>query len=155
MKPLQDEFPQTSPLNLTPVIDIVFLLEIFFMLVCQFITAENFEVTVPDEITTSRDLDINDARQSTTVTVMQVEDNTIRYAVGSEILPDVAIDQYPDRIAEKIDRQLSQLPPQRRLVTLRIDRDMRFEFVKHALLGIAQSSATDIHWAVMRQPTPM
>ncbi len=152
MKALRDEFPQTSPLNLTPVIDIVFLLEIFFMLVCQFITAENFEVAVPDEITTARTLDITDARQSTTVTVMLVEDANIRYAVGSEILPETAIDQYPDHIAERIDRQLAQLPPQRRLVTLRIDRDMRFEFVKHALMGIAQSTATDIHWAVMRQP---
>ena len=33
--------------DMTPVIDVVFLLIIFFMLVCQFIVAERFRVQVP------------------------------------------------------------------------------------------------------------
>ena len=55
--------------DMTPIIDVVFLLIIFFMLVCQFIVAENFQVEVPDQIATARE---NPAGQNlmTTVTVM-------------------------------------------------------------------------------------
>ena len=35
--------------NMTPVIDIVFLLIIFFVFTFRYITAENFTIIVPDE----------------------------------------------------------------------------------------------------------
>ncbi|MCK4888036.1 MAG: biopolymer transporter ExbD, partial [Planctomycetes bacterium] len=34
--------------NMTPIVDIVFLMIIFFLVVFQFIDAENFPVNVPD-----------------------------------------------------------------------------------------------------------
>ena len=40
----EDAF-QTS---ITPMIDVVFLLIIFFLVVCKFIEAENFPVEIPD-----------------------------------------------------------------------------------------------------------
>ena len=39
---------ESGSFNMTPIIDIVFLLIIFFLVVCQFIEAENFPVAVPD-----------------------------------------------------------------------------------------------------------
>ncbi len=39
---------RSGTFNMTPIIDIVFLLIIFFLVVCQFIEAENFPVAVPD-----------------------------------------------------------------------------------------------------------
>ena len=40
--------------DMTPIIDVVFLLIIFFMLVCQFIAAEQFQVEVPDQISSAQ-----------------------------------------------------------------------------------------------------
>ena len=43
------QHPNSGSFNLTPVIDIVFLLILFFLVVCQFIEAENFPVNVPEK----------------------------------------------------------------------------------------------------------
>ena len=62
--------PNKSPsFNMTPIIDIVFLLIIFFLVVCQFIEAENFPVTVPDDCEFAQS-DSEPGGQVTTVTVM-------------------------------------------------------------------------------------
>ncbi|MHC5179864.1 MAG: ExbD/TolR family protein, partial [Planctomycetota bacterium] len=41
---------ETETFDMTPIIDVVFLLIIFFMLVAQFIAAEQYQVEVPDAI---------------------------------------------------------------------------------------------------------
>jgi len=38
---------RSGTFNMTPIIDIVFLLIIFFLVVCQFIEAENFRLPSP------------------------------------------------------------------------------------------------------------
>jgi len=42
------------------------------------------------------------------------------------------------------------LPPERRVVTLRIDKGICFGEAQYALAAVAQSSATDIQLAVSR-----
>jgi len=137
--------------NLTPVIDIVFLLIIFFMLVCQFIVAENFEVAVPDDISTARPGQ-QSGQQMTTVTVMFDESNNVAYAVGAEkIGPEDG--KISDAIAAQIDSQLQRLPAESRVVCLRMDKGIIFKNARHALAGISQSSATEIKLAVSKQKT--
>src|SRR3989304_2008334 len=74
--------PRQNSFNMTPVIDIVFLLIIFFVLACRFIEAENFPVTVPDGCKFAQD-DQN-ATQAVTLTVMNKAEDEITFAVGSE-----------------------------------------------------------------------
>lgn len=138
---------------MTPIIDVVFLLIIFFMLVCQFIVSENFEVDVPDRITAAKRPEA-DAEQLTTVTVMADEEGRIEYAVGAEILPEMEGPRIAAAIADAIDKQLATLPEEKRVVSLRSDRDILFAQTKYALAGISQSSATDIKWAVIKRPQP-
>ncbi len=47
---LSDRMELSSSFDMTPIIDVVFLLIIFFMLVFQFITSEKGEVQVPESI---------------------------------------------------------------------------------------------------------
>ncbi len=137
--------------NLTPVIDIVFLLIIFFMLVCQFIVAENFEVAVPDDISSARPTEAS-GEQMTTVTVMFNESNKAAYAVGAEkIEPNDG--EISDAIAAQIDSQLQTLPAERRVVCLRMDKGITFRNAQHALAGISLSSATEIKLTVSKQKT--
>ena len=134
--------------NMTPVIDIVFLLIIFFMLVCQFIVAENFEVAVPDGITTAAPDDADDD-QITTVTVMFDENRGVGYAVGAEQIETTNSADISSAIAARINKQLQNLPPNRRVVCLRVDKDICFADSQSAIVGVSQSTATDMKLAVV------
>jgi biopolymer transport protein ExbD len=118
------KFGQQTDINrfdMTPIIDIVFLLIIFFLLVCQFIVAENFDVTVPDDISSAQPAPVAD-QQITTVTVMSAGSGRPVYAVGSEIVAAGSAEDISYVIAGEIDRQLQHLTLERRVVCLRIDQ---------------------------------
>ena len=136
--------------DMTPIIDIVFLLIIFFLLVCQFIVAENFDVTVPDDISSAQPTPAAD-QQMTTVTVMPAGSGPPLYAVGSEIIASSSGRDISYAIAAEIDTQLQHLPRERRVVCLRIDKDICFGDSQYALAGISQSTATDMKLAVTKQ----
>jgi biopolymer transport protein ExbD len=138
---------------MTPLIDIVFLLIIFFLVVCQFIEAENFPVAVPDGCafaTTASDPGI----QGTTITVMKTSAGKSAFAVGSEKIPASEGSDLTEKIAQLVDYGLRNLPSDRRIVTLRVDRDVCFAQAQYALAAIAQSSATDIQLAVLKNREP-
>jgi len=138
--------------NMTPIIDIVFLLIIFFLVVCQFIEAENFPVTVPDDCRFAQS-DTDPGTQVTTVTVMKTTEDDVAFAVGSEKVSAAA---YPDligladKLSQLIDARLRDLPPEHRIVTLRIDKDICFAEAQYALAAVAASSATDIQLAALK-----
>lgn len=135
--------------NLTPIIDIVFLLMIFFMVVAQFIEAENFDVEVPDNCEFA-ERDERQKGQITTVTVIKTDGPDSEFAVGSEI---VAVSDYPglvEKLAELIDLRLKDLPEDSRVVTLRIDKDIPYGQAQYALAAIAASIATDIKLAALK-----
>ena len=147
------DYDKSTSFNITPIIDIVFLLIIFFLVVCQFIEAENFPVDVPDDCEFAASISKPGARL-TTVTVMKTADGDSDFAVGSE---KIATSNYTDKIeniARLIDISLKDLPSDRRVVTLRIDKDISFSQAQYALAGIAASSATDIQLAVLKDNHP-
>ena len=137
------------PFNMTPIIDIVFLLIIFFLVVCQFIEAENFPVAVPDGCEFAQS-DPEPGAQVTTVTVMKTPKEGTAFAVGSEKIAASSYADIVETIAELIDIQLEDLPADRRVVTLRIDKDVCFAEAQYALAGVAASSATDIQLATLK-----
>lgn len=135
--------------NMTPIIDIVFLLIIFFLVVCQFIEAENFPIVVPDGCEFAQS-EPEAGAQLITVTVMKTAKERSCFAVGSE---EIAASSYADvveAIAGLIDVRLKDLPPEGRVVTLRIDKDVCFSEAQYALAGVAASSATDIQLAALK-----
>ncbi len=141
----------TQSFNMTPIIDIVFLLMIFFMVVCQFIEAENFPVTVPDDC---KFAETDPQRQAgvTTVTVTKSTDGQITFAVGAQQI------QYSPAIiedlAKMINARLNQLPSERRVVILRIDKDICFTDAQYALAALAESDAIDIQLAALKDKRP-
>ncbi len=135
--------------NMTPIIDIVFLLIIFFLVVCQFIEAENFPVAVPDGCEFAQSEPEAEA-QLTTVTVMKTTEERSCFAVGSEKIAALSYADVVERIAELIDARLKDLPAEGRIVTLRIDKDVCFSEAQYALAGVAASSARDIQLAALK-----
>ena len=139
--------------NMTPIIDIVFLLIIFFMLVCQFIVAENFEVAVPDKCQFARS-NPEPGAQVTTITIMKDGPDEVTFAVGSEkITTDRTL--IAKKITQAVDLQLDKLPPDQRMVRLRVDKDIRYYDVQYALAAIADSSAANIELAAFKDARPI
>jgi biopolymer transport protein ExbD len=135
---------------MTPVIDIVFLLIVFFLVVCRFMEAENFPVSVPDDCRFARS-DAEPRVQAATVTVMKSAGEETAFAVGSEkLFLSTNADEIVEKVAQLIDVRLKDLPPERRIVTLRIDKDICFADAQYALAGVAGSCATDIQLAALK-----
>ena len=144
--------PGPNSLNMTPVIDIVFLLIIFFLVVSQFIESENFPVTVPDGCEFAQD-DEEGGMQVTTLTVMNKAEEGITFAVGPEEITaqDVAgLSGVVSRLAELIDASLRDLPADKKTVTLRIDKDITYSHAQYALAAVAQSTAANIRLAALK-----
>lgn len=152
--------------NMTPIIDIVFLLIIFFLVVCQFIEAENFPVSVPDECRFAES-DLERKSQVTTVTAIRTTDATLRssedslsslrstrertdFAVGAEKISGANYADIVEKLTELIDVRLKDLPAENRVVILRIDKDVPFYQAQYVLAGVAASCARDIQLAVLK-----
>ena len=150
-----------------PTIDILFQLVIFFILACQFAVVEQFPITVPDKCAAAKTAP-QDQRNIITVTVMNsAKGDGIECAVGNEKLSNTDGKALAARIAEKLNeklgvpagditvgatggRPLSQPSSIQRIVCLRIAKDVPFGQTQYALAGVAQSAATDIQMAVMK-----
>ncbi len=139
----------TATFNLTPVIDIVFQLIIFFALVCRFIEAENFEVTVPESCKFAQKQE-QVQPGAMTVTVMKTSQGRVEFAVGSEKIPVSDYETIPQKLAQLIDGRMKDVPTNERLVTLRVDKNVDYRHAQCALAGIAESSAADIKLAVFK-----
>jgi biopolymer transport protein ExbD len=132
--------------DMTPVIDVVFLLIIFFMLVCQFITAEYFRVEVPEQIASAAAPSADD--RTLTLTILPDGPGTL-YAVGPARLAADNPADLPALIAAAIDDHYRAAPPDHpRTVRLRCDKATNYGQVRPVLEGIAASSATNLDWAV-------
>ena len=136
-----------SSFNMTPIIDIVFLLIIFFLVICRFIESENFPVNVPSGCEYSQD---KRNRGQATVTVMKTDCERSSFAVGSEKIIAASNGEIVEDIADLIDIHLKDLPVERRIVTLRVDKDVCYADAQYALAAIAASSAKDVQLATIK-----
>lgn len=136
--------------NATPLIDIVFLLIIFFLVVCQFVEARHPAVALPDSCSSARSRSDSGIR-AVTLTMMRESDGQITCAVGGLRIPvepgspDPAVG-----LSKAIDDCLKDLPPDQQVVALRIDGDITFGHAQYALTAAALSEAHDVQLIVLR-----
>ncbi len=149
MKGIGKTSSPNAQVNMTPIIDIVFLLIIFFMLVCQFIVAENFEVKVPDAISSAMSEE-EQAPRGTTLTVMRDETGEIRYAVGAEIIAAADTQRLVNLLTREIDHQLTFSKTGRGIVTIRIDKGIEYSHTRHAIAAVSHSKARQVKLSVIR-----
>ncbi|MEN8128380.1 MAG: biopolymer transporter ExbD [Planctomycetota bacterium] len=140
---------EAETFDMTPIIDVVFLLIIFFMLVAQFIAAEQFKVSVPDEIKTAQNQPETKEKQSLTITVLPDDEQGVVCAVGSEKMAPVGGKDMKLLITSVINDYLAEHKPADKTVRLRCDRSISFGHVKYILAGISQSRAENLDWAVL------
>ena len=140
--------------NMTPIIDIVFLLIIFLVVICHQIDAENFDVSVPDKCRFAQP-QAKDSTGLTTITVtMDSQGKQIIFAVDAErIAPSPSAD-IVSQLVEKVNRQLKNSPAGAKTVCLRIDRDISYFHAQKVLAAVAQSRAGTIQLATLKPAVP-
>jgi len=140
----------SAGLNIVPLIDIIFLLIIFFLVVCRFIEAENFPVDVPDACQYAQS-DSSDKPPMTTVSVINADEQETVFAVNSEIIPGSSDgEELVEQLTKVINGRMADLHSAQKIVTLRIDRDVCFSQAQYALAAVAASNATDVQMAAIR-----
>ena len=142
-----------SAMDMTPMIDIVFLLIIFFMVVCQFIQSENFEIEVPRNVDNARDAS-KLGEKVVTLSLEQIPGGDVLSAVGSEVISADDISLQVRAMTKAIDNAFGDEVSGRRIVNMRMDKDLVFAEYKAALAAVASSSASDIQLAVFRETPP-
>ena len=136
--------------NLTPIIDIVFLLIIFLVVVCRQIDAENFEVSLPDKCLFAQS-GADDSTGLTTITVTRDDSGKhIIFAVGAEQTNTSIPADITAWLTEKINRQLKTSPAAEKTICLRIDKDISYSNAQKALAAAAQSTAARIQLATLK-----
>ena len=135
--------------NLTPVIDIVFLLIIFFAVVCKFIEAENFPVAVPAGCDFARS-ELQQQSNMTTISIVKGDGAMSDFTVGSEKVSASNYEDVADNLTGMVNERLESLPAEGRVVTLRIDKDISYSEAQYALAALAKSEASGIRLAVIR-----
>lgn len=128
--------------NMTALIDIVFLLILFFVVVCQFIEAENIPVELADNCSQAQEARAGESG-ILTVTVIASQDGSAQFAVGSEKIQE-------EKITDRIDMNLKNVSDAQKSVALRIDRSIKFKDAKKALAAISQSKAQNVHLATLK-----
>ena len=139
---------EVETFDMTPIIDVVFLLIIFFMLVAQFIVVEQYKVKVPGEIATAHTQDTEKDRPLT-ITVMPDQEQGAVCVVGSEKLASVQNKDMKSLITSVINDYLKDHKQADKTVRLRCDQSVPFGQVKYILSGISQSRAENLDWAVL------
>jgi biopolymer transport protein ExbD len=137
-------------LNVTPFVDILFLLIIFFILASRFVAPESYSVQIPDSIDQARTAATSEG--IATITLMRSADGRTDCAIGSEKMPhdnDKVVD--PALLAADLDRRLQLLPPDARIVALRIDRKVPYRDAQYVLAAVARSQATSVRLAAIKE----
>ncbi|MGD9109637.1 MAG: biopolymer transporter ExbD, partial [Phycisphaerales bacterium] len=135
--------------NMTPVIDIVFLLIVFLVVVCHFIETEDFAVQVPDECDLSQDASSTQVAP-VTITVTRKPDGQVEFAVGAARFDLSEAVDLSARIAEEVDLRLGDYSDEQRVVALRVDKSIAFSDVKYALAGVSASRAAYVRLATYK-----
>ena len=136
--------------NMTPIIDIVFLLIIFLVVVCRQIDAENFDVSVPDKCAFAQPTPNNSTGLSTITVMKDGESGEIIFAVGAEKTSHSLSADVAGWVVEKINQQLKNSPAVTKTVCLRIDKDISYFYAQQALAAVAQSNAEKIQFATLK-----
>ena len=140
-----------SKINLTPIIDVVFLLIIFLIIVYQRIDAENFPVDLPQSCTNA----VENKQQSSQPTVSVFSDSAdgkIIYAVGAEKCPFTSPTDITSWLVSAINKETNE--KDLKTLKLRIAKTIKYCDAQLVLAAAANSNAKDLEIAALKNSNP-
>lgn len=123
--------------NITPLIDIVFLLIIFFLVASHFVRSENVEaVELPDATAAQQDDDATPNRLTITV----LADGTMKVNGRA-----ITLDELPTLLISLVEGKKSKEPE----VRIRADRSVQWRVTEPIMLECAKLGLLNVKYAVM------
>jgi len=152
--------------NLTPMIDVVFILITFFMLICRTIGQENYKMTIPDQCAEAVLPEQSD-EQAFTVSVFfpssslesvgaeaPFDKSAPVYAVRAEVFDpqSAASQENPDLLIAEMATQISRAAKKKEadMVHLRADKNLTYAQVQPVLQAMAQAQIRTVRLAAFR-----
>lgn len=139
--------------NMTPIIDIVFLLIIFFVVISRFIEADNSRLNVPDECNYAQ-TEILDQQQPAVLSVVKKSDSEVNFFLDSKEFESSSYQDITAALATGINDVLENKNDKEAIIVLSIDEDICFEQAQTALAAISQSNAKNIKLSVLKEKRP-
>jgi biopolymer transport protein ExbD len=135
-------------LNLTPIIDVVFLLIIFLVIVYQRIDAQNFQLDVPEGCTNAVNNNTDTAPPTVSVFANPGDGKRI-FAVGADKCPFTASADIINWLVSSINKETAE--KNMKTVRLRIDKNIKYRDVQLVLAAAANSDAEDMEIATIKE----
>jgi len=146
---------------MTPMIDVVFLLIIFFMLSCLFIVQENYTLEVPDNCPAAI---VPDALDRNAITMSVFADPSVEktaqqkkpvlFAVRAKLFNPRSSDYTgnPDKLLDDMTESIGRQAKNKTnpLVYLRADRDLTYGDVQNSLIALSRAGINRVQLAVFR-----
>ncbi len=142
--------PEGLTFNMTPVIDIVFLLIVFFVVVFQFIGTEGPQIQLPADCSFAESIDENRPWPAT-ITAGRTDKGQVSFSVGGEKIHATDKTELMQLLQKSLDEHLRNLPEPERVVVLRIDRNISYSDAQYALAAAAESSANRLRLATLAE----
>ena len=139
--------------NMTPVIDVVFLLIVFFVVVFQFIGTEDSKVLLPSNCSFAESINENRPLPAT-ITASMTNEGQVSFSVGPEKIQAAGKPELMKLMKKSLDELLRKLPESQRVVVLRIDKNVSFAYAQYALAAAAESSANRLRLATLADTSP-
>jgi len=152
--------------NLTPMIDVVFILITFFMLICRTIGQENYKMTIPDQCAQAElpeqieeqvftvSVFFPSAASQTTGAEAPWEQAAPLYAVRAEVFDpqSAAYQENPDLLIAEMAKQISRAAKKKEaeMVHLRADKNLTYAQVQPVLQAMAQAQIRTVRLAAFR-----
>jgi biopolymer transport protein ExbD len=135
-------------LNLTPIIDVVFLLIIFLVIVYQRIDAQNFQLDVPEGCVNASNNNADTAPPTVSVFI-NPDDGEKIFAVGADKCPFTASTDIINWLISSIDKEAAE--KNIKTVRLRIDKNIEYRDAQLVLAAAARSNVEDMEIATIKE----
>jgi biopolymer transport protein ExbD len=135
-------------LNLTPIIDVVFLLIIFLVIVYQRIDAQNFQLDVPEGCVNASNNNADTAPPTVSVFI-NPDDGEKIFAVGADKCPFTASTDIINWLISSIDKEAAE--KNIKTVRLRIDKNIKYRDAQLVLAAAARSNVEDMEIATIKE----
>ncbi|MDD5135139.1 MAG: biopolymer transporter ExbD [Phycisphaerae bacterium] len=137
-----------SKINLTPIIDVVFLLIIFLVIVYQRIDAQNFQLDVPEDCINAANNNV-DAVPPTVSVFINPDDGEKIFAVGAEKCPFTASSDIVSWLVNSINKEAAE--KNIKTLRLRIDKNIKYRDAQLVLAAAAGSDVEDMEIAAIKE----
>ncbi len=140
---------------MTPMIDVIFLLIVFFMLICQFIGQDMELLSVPDNCQMASNEPIDTTKEIEIRVYTSGDNNTVIYSIAQQefSLNSPEVNGQPELLIARLAQQLKEITPGAAdsVIRLRGDGRLLCDQVRPAIKAAALAGLANVRFAAFKE----